>query len=182
MSSEQWKKTLLTVPRSLLPLLPVTCYLLFASPKVIEDGLTAGMLLMGYLTADGYRLSTPLCSMKLRVPGEYDGSETHLPHGVFPTVRIQASAAFRKYLREKVKIEFEGVDQSDGLIAEVYDEASETTDDIATILTLLLCSLLTALCSLIFPPFTKPCRCVIIKRKRWFETFRSAVPGFKQVY
>jgi hypothetical protein len=86
-----------------------------------------------YLAADGYRLNTPLFKMKLKVPGEYDGSETHLPHGVYPTVVLQASAQFRKYLKEKVKIEFDGVEQSDGLIAEAYDEVSEMMDDIATI-------------------------------------------------
>jgi len=55
-----------------------------------------------------------------------------LPHGVFPTVRLQTSAAFRKYIRERVKIDFCGVDSSDGLIAEAYDETSEMTDEAAT--------------------------------------------------
>jgi hypothetical protein len=108
-------------------------YNIVTPPKIIEEGLTAGMQLMCYLCADGFKLNTPLLNMKLRVPGEYDGSETHLPHGVFPTIRIQTSAQFRKYLRERVSIDFCGIDQSDGLIAEAYDEASETTDDIATI-------------------------------------------------
>jgi hypothetical protein len=108
-------------------------YNLASSPKIIEQGLTDGMELMKYLTADGYRLSTPLFNLKLRVPGEYDGSETRLPDGTFPVARLQISAAFRKYLKEKVKVEFGGIDQSDGLIAEAYDEATEMADETATI-------------------------------------------------
>jgi hypothetical protein len=69
----------------------------------------------------------------LRVPGEYDGSETRLPDGVFPMARLQTSAAFRKYLKDRVKAEFAGVDQSDGLIAEAYDESSEMVDEVVTI-------------------------------------------------
>ncbi|MDR2731377.1 MAG: DUF4469 domain-containing protein [Treponema sp.] len=108
-------------------------YNIQTSPKVIEDGLTAGIELIYYLVADGFRVKTPLFNLKLRVPGEYDGSENRLPDGVFPVARLQTSAAFRKYLKEKVKTEFGGVDQSDGLIAEAYDEASEMTDEVATI-------------------------------------------------
>jgi hypothetical protein len=108
-------------------------YNIQTNPKVIEDGLTAGMELIYYLVADGFRIKTPLFNLKLRVPGEYDGSENRLPDGVFPVARLQTSAAFRKYLKERVKAEFGGVDQSDGLIAEAYDEASELADETATI-------------------------------------------------
>jgi len=108
-------------------------YNIETSPKVIEEGLTAGMELICYLVADGFRIKTPLFNLKLRVPGEYDGSETHLPDGVFPTARLQTSPAFRKYLRERVKADFGGIDQSDGLIAEAYDEAAEMADEVATI-------------------------------------------------
>jgi len=108
-------------------------YNIGTSPKVIEEGFTAGSVLACYLAADGYRLNTPLFKMKVKVPGEYDGSETHLPQEVYPTVVLQATAQFRKYLREKVKIEFDGIEQADGLIAEAYDEASEMMDELATI-------------------------------------------------
>jgi hypothetical protein len=108
-------------------------YNIGTSAKVIEEGLTAGMKLIGYLAADGYRISTPLFTLKIRVPGEYDGSETHLPDGIFPVARLQISAAFRKYLKERVKVDFSGIDQSDGLIAEAYDEATENDDEVATI-------------------------------------------------
>jgi len=66
-------------------------YLIGTSPKVIEEGFTAGSVLACYLAADGYRLNTPLFKMKVKVPGEYDGSETHLPHGVYPTVAPSAT-------------------------------------------------------------------------------------------
>jgi hypothetical protein len=108
-------------------------YNIQTSPKVIEEGLTAGIELIKYLVADGFRIKTPLFNLKLRVPGEYDGSETCLPDGVFPVARLQVSPAFRKYLKEKVKVEFGGVDQSDGLVAEAFDEATEMADEVATI-------------------------------------------------
>jgi len=108
-------------------------YNIETSPKVIEEGLRAGMELICYLAADGFRIKTPLFNLKLRVPGEYDGSETHLPQGIYPTARLQTSAAFRKYIRERVTTEFGGIDQSDGLISEAYDEATEMSDEVATI-------------------------------------------------
>jgi hypothetical protein len=43
------------------------------------------------------------------------------------------SAGFRKYLAEKVTVEFDGIDQSDGLIAEARDEATGLVDETATI-------------------------------------------------
>jgi hypothetical protein len=108
-------------------------YNIGTSAQVIEEGLTKGLRLMGYLAADGYRISTELFNLKIRVPGEYDGSENRLPDGVFPVARLQISAAFRKYLKERVKLDFSGIDQSDGLIAEARDEATELVDEVATI-------------------------------------------------
>jgi hypothetical protein len=108
-------------------------YNIGTSPQVIEEGLTRGLRLICYLAADGYKISTELFNLKIRVPGEYDGSETHLPHGVFPLARLQVSAAFRKYLKERVNVEFDGVDQSEGLIAQATDEATELVDEVATI-------------------------------------------------
>ena len=54
-------------------------YNISTSPKTIEEGLTVGLKLIEYLTADGFKIKTPLFTLRLRVPGEYDGSETHLP-------------------------------------------------------------------------------------------------------
>ena len=103
------------------------------SPKVIEEGLNAGLELIYYLVADGFKIKTPLFNIKLRVPGEYDGSETHLAHGVHPRARLQTSAAFRKYLEQNVKIEFDGIDSNDGHIGEVIDEATGIVDEVMTI-------------------------------------------------
>jgi hypothetical protein len=108
-------------------------YNIGTSPKVIEEGMNAGMELIHYLVADGFKIKTPLFTLKLRVPGEYDGSETHLPHGIHPVARLQTGAHFRKYLQERVQVEFDGIDQSDGLIAEARDEATELVDEAATI-------------------------------------------------
>jgi len=108
-------------------------YNIETSPKVIEEGLNAGMELIYYLAADGYKIKTPLFNLKIRVPGEYDGSETFLADGIFPVARLQTSAAFRKYLKERVKVEFDGLDQSDGLIAEVKDEATGLIDETVTV-------------------------------------------------
>ena len=108
-------------------------YNIGTSPKVIEEGLNAGMELIYYLAADGFKIKTPLFNLKIRVPGEYDGSETHLPDGAYPVARLQTSAAFRKYLKERVNIEFDGVDQDDGLIAEAKDEATGLIDECATL-------------------------------------------------
>jgi hypothetical protein len=102
-------------------------------PKVIEEGLTAGLELMYYLAADGYRIKTPLFNLHVRVPGEYDGSETHLPEGVFPEARLQASAAFRSYIRDNVRLEFDGIDVSEGFIAQIKDEAAGLIDESVTI-------------------------------------------------
>jgi hypothetical protein len=104
-------------------------YNLTTPSKVIEEGLMAGMELMFYLAADGYKIKTPLFNLRIKVPGEYTGSETSLPPGIHPEARLQTSAALRAYIREKVQIEFDGIDQSDGLIAEVIDEDSGQIDD-----------------------------------------------------
>jgi len=108
-------------------------YNIGTDPKVIEEGLNAGFELICYLAADGYKIKTPLFNMKICVPGEYDGSETHLPDELHPTARLQTSAALRKYIKEHVNIDFDGVDSSDGLIAEVLDEATGLIDECATV-------------------------------------------------
>jgi hypothetical protein len=107
-------------------------YNLTTSPKVIEEGMAAGMELIYYLVADGFKIKTPLFNLRMRIPGEYNGSETHLPADVFPTARLQASARFRNYLRDRAKIVIDGIDQADGYLAEVIDEATGISDEILT--------------------------------------------------
>jgi len=108
-------------------------YNITTSPKIIEEGLLAGMELMFYLTADGYKIKTPLYNMRLRVPGEYDGGETRLPDGTFPEVRLTVSSDFRKYIRENVQLEFDGIDVINGYIASVDNSDDGTTDEVITI-------------------------------------------------
>jgi hypothetical protein len=50
-------------------------YNIETSPKVIEEGLNAGMELIYYLAADGYKIKTPLFNLKIRVPGEAPKSQ-----------------------------------------------------------------------------------------------------------
>jgi hypothetical protein len=109
--------------------LKAAVYNISTSPKVIEEGLTAGIELMYYLAADGYKIKTPLFNLRIRIPGQYKGMETHLPDGIFPSALLRASVSFRKYLREKVKLEFIGISANDGIIAEAIDEASGLVDE-----------------------------------------------------
>ncbi|MCL2293947.1 MAG: DUF4469 domain-containing protein [Spirochaetes bacterium] len=108
-------------------------YNLQTSPKVIEEGMNAGMELIYYLVADGFRIKTPLFNLRMRLPGEYNGSETHLNPDAFPVARMQATAGFRNYLKDKVKIKIDGIDQTDGYIAEVTDEATGIVDEVLTL-------------------------------------------------
>jgi hypothetical protein len=108
-------------------------YNIETDPKVIEEGFTAACELIYYLTADGYKLKTPLFNLRMRLPGEYIGSETALPEGVYPEVRMRTALAFRQYIRDRVKVQFDGIDEAEGLIAEVRDELSGQVDERITI-------------------------------------------------
>ncbi|GAB6393052.1 MAG: DUF4469 domain-containing protein [Treponematales bacterium] len=107
-------------------------YNITTSPKVIEEGMTAGMELIYYLAADGFKIKTPLFNLRIRLPGEYEGDETHLPNGVFPEGRLQITAAFQKYLKETIRILFDGTDTDDGFIAEAVDEATGLSEQVVT--------------------------------------------------
>jgi hypothetical protein len=108
-------------------------YNIETDPKVIEDGFTAACELIYYLAADGYKIKTPLFTLRLRLPGEYEGAETGLADGLYPEVRMRSAAAFRQYIRDKVEIQVDGMDQTDGLIAEAVDEYTGQTDEVMTI-------------------------------------------------
>jgi hypothetical protein len=107
-------------------------YNITTRPKVIEEGLTAGIELMYYLAADGYKIKTPLFNLGIGIPGEYDGSETSLPEGVFPVARLKTSTTFRKYLREHIRLVFDGLHDNSGLIAKATDEATGLVDELMT--------------------------------------------------
>ncbi|MDR1400459.1 MAG: DUF4469 domain-containing protein [Treponema sp.] len=108
-------------------------YNIETEPRVIEEGFTAACELIYYLVADGYKIKTPVFNLRIRLPGEYDGAETHLPEGIHPEPRLQASAALRAYIRERVQVEFDGIDQHDGLIAEAIDEHTGQSDEVITL-------------------------------------------------
>jgi hypothetical protein len=108
-------------------------YNIETDPKVIEDGFIAACELILYLAADGYKIKTPLFNLRIRLPGEYEGAETSLNEGLYPEVRMQSAAPFRQYIKERVKVQFDGIDQADGLIAEALDEATGMVDEVMTI-------------------------------------------------
>jgi hypothetical protein len=108
-------------------------YNITTPPKIIEEGLNAGIELIYYLTADGYKIKTPLFNVRMKIPGEYDGAETHLPSNLFPMARMQVSASFREYLKEKVQVQIDGKEDVDGFIAQATDEAAGLVDEVATV-------------------------------------------------
>ena len=108
-------------------------YNITTPPKVIEEGFNAALELIYYLSADGYRIKTPLFSLKMRIPGEYEGAETSLPDGLFPEARLQPSAKYRSYLRERVQVQIVGTDEAEGFIAEARDEATGLVDEVMTV-------------------------------------------------
>jgi hypothetical protein len=108
-------------------------YNIETDPKVIEEGLTTGCELIYYLAADGYKIKTPLFNLRIRLPGEYEGAETALNEGLYPEVRMQSAAPFRQYIRDRVKVLFDGIEQAEGLIAEAVDEYTGQVDEVMTI-------------------------------------------------
>ncbi|MHC6204322.1 DUF4469 domain-containing protein [Breznakiellaceae bacterium SP9] len=108
-------------------------YNISTSPEVIEEGLTAGMELIHYLAAAGYKIKTPVFNLNMRVGGEYDGGETHLNEGVYPEARLQVGASLRKYLKEKVQVEFDGIEVNEGYIANAVDELTAAAEQTVTI-------------------------------------------------
>jgi hypothetical protein len=108
-------------------------YNIETDPKVIEEGFNAACELIYYLTADGYKIKTPLCNSRIRLPGEYEGAETALADGLHPEIRFQAAAGFRKYIADTVQPQFDGIEDHEGLIAEALDEKTGEIDEVITI-------------------------------------------------
>jgi hypothetical protein len=82
--------------------------------------------LCAYLVADGYGVENALFRTRIRIPGEYDGYETSLPEGLHAAPRINTSPAFQQYIREHVKLDFKGIDETQGHMLAYLDEASGT--------------------------------------------------------
>jgi hypothetical protein len=108
-------------------------YNIHTDPAIVEEGANAFLQLLYYLTADGYKIKTPLFTMRIKLPGEYTGDEIGLPEGVYPEVRVQVSAAFRNYIKRNVKVKIAGIDDNQGHIGKIVDEATGKVDEIATI-------------------------------------------------
>ena len=108
-------------------------YNITTAPEVIVEGFNAAIRLIIYLIADSYRFKCDLFHLNIRIPGEYDGTETHLPHGVPPEVRLTAGDLLRRYVRENVQVLFDGVDEINGLIGEILDEATGLIDVVFTL-------------------------------------------------
>jgi hypothetical protein len=85
-------------------------YNIDVSPARIVEGTNAFFTLCCYLAADGYKLKTPLFNSYIRIPGEYDGYETRLAKGVYPAIRMEVGSGFRDYIKERVKVVFDGID------------------------------------------------------------------------
>ncbi|MDR2563744.1 MAG: DUF4469 domain-containing protein [Prevotellaceae bacterium] len=107
-------------------------YNISTPPKVIEEGFLAAEKLIMYLVADNYRFKSSLFRLSIRIPGEYDGTETALPEGVYPEAKLTVSEPLRNYVRDNVEVVFDGVEDSNGFIGEVLDEATGSVDEFIT--------------------------------------------------
>jgi hypothetical protein len=108
-------------------------YNINVDPKVIEEGFTAACELIYYLLADGYKVKTALFNSWLRLPGEYDGSETGLTPGLHAELSMQTAADLRTYIKEHVEVQIDGIDDTEGLIAQALDEHTGLADDVMTV-------------------------------------------------
>lgn len=108
-------------------------YNIGVSPRVIEEGLTAGLALIRYLVADSYRIKTPLFYLKLRIPGEYEGDEARLPKNVKAQAHLSPAPAFSEYLEKRVTVEIDDKLDTGGIIGNAYDDATGQTEGAATI-------------------------------------------------
>ncbi|MDR1258457.1 MAG: DUF4469 domain-containing protein [Tannerellaceae bacterium] len=89
--------------------------------------------LCAYLVADGYGIENSLFRTRIRVPGEYDSYDTSLPEDIYPEAGIRVSQAFRRYIRDHVKVDIKGVDETNGHIFTVTDDATGKENEVITI-------------------------------------------------
>ena len=98
-------------------------------PEVIEEGAMIFFALANYLVADGYRIKTPLFSLKISIPGVYDGTETQLPDDVHPRGNITLSREFQEYLNKNVLVHIDGVADDNGMIAKIINRADAEAEN-----------------------------------------------------
>jgi hypothetical protein len=108
-------------------------YNITISPREIEEVFTAALQLIQYLTADGYKIITPLFTVHMRIPGEYSGHETRLPDGVYPEVHMRVAPSFRQYIRKRVEVQFDGINENVGQIRQIVDGRTGLIDQVVTI-------------------------------------------------
>jgi hypothetical protein len=101
-------------------------------PSKIIEGFNTAVNLIFYLISDGYSFECELFSIGLGIPGEYSGTEEHLPAGVHPHVRIRASKPLNEYITKNVTVVLDGIDEEDGAIDTIKDEESATDDPTIT--------------------------------------------------
>ncbi|MDR0496154.1 MAG: DUF4469 domain-containing protein [Treponema sp.] len=102
-------------------------------PLIIEQGATAFFELVQYLTAAGYKIVTPFFISRVRVPGEYDGTETHLSDDNQPVVRIKVNPQVNRYMKEHIQLVFAGREEREGRIGTVIDEKSGHANEVCTL-------------------------------------------------
>ena len=108
-------------------------YNIETDPKVIEEGFNAAAELIYYLTADGYKIKTPLFNTRVRLPGEYDGDETSLHKGAPPEVHMQRALPFREFIKTHCEAQIDGIEDENGHIGSAVDEKTGEVDEVATI-------------------------------------------------
>jgi hypothetical protein len=107
-------------------------YKIHSSPETIEEGANAFFALVCHLAAEGYKIETPVFKLSARIPGVYNGTETKLPAGVHPEVRLSAGKELKDYVKANSEVVFVGKLTNSAAIDQVYDHGSETADECLT--------------------------------------------------
>ncbi|MDR2467222.1 MAG: DUF4469 domain-containing protein [Prevotellaceae bacterium] len=101
-------------------------------PDRIIEGFNAAMNLIFYLLSDGYSFECDMFSIGIGVPGEYSGTEERLPEGVHPHVLIRTKKPLNEYIKNNVKVIFDGIYEEDGIIDKIKDEESKADNSTIT--------------------------------------------------
>jgi hypothetical protein len=89
------------------------------SPSKILKSFNTAMNLIFHLISCGYSFKCKLFSAGLHIPGKYTGTGEHLPEGVQPHVRIEASKHPTEYISKNGTVISDGIDGEDGAIDRV---------------------------------------------------------------